>query len=96
MKSHEVVKALSLITQIGIYIVASVVVGVFLGRFLDNLLGTSPWLLLLFSLLGIGAAFKFLLDLIPKGEQNDPNAPGNAEDQKEQDSPEEQNDSDER
>jgi len=84
MKSHEVVKALSLITQIGIYIVASVVVGVFLGRFLDNLFGTSPWLLLIFSLLGIGAAFKFLLDLIPKGTSgapNDPNAPKEQEDQ---------------
>jgi len=81
MKSHEVVKALSLITQIGIYIVASVVVGVFLGRFLDNLLGTSPWLLLIFSLFGIGAAFKFLLDLIPKGEQGDPNAPGDSKEQ---------------
>ncbi|NLV86096.1 MAG: AtpZ/AtpI family protein [Clostridiales bacterium] len=42
---------------------ACVLIGVFLGRFLDNLLGTSPWLLLLFSLLGAGAAFKTLLDL---------------------------------
>ncbi len=37
-------------------------IGVFLGRFLDKLLGTSPWLLLLFSLLGVGATFKALLD----------------------------------
>ncbi|NLN53511.1 MAG: hypothetical protein GX150_04315, partial [Firmicutes bacterium] len=34
---------------------ATIFVGVLLGRFLDSLLGTSPWLLLIFSLLGAGA-----------------------------------------
>jgi ATP synthase protein I len=45
---------------------ACVLIGVFLGRFLDNLLNTSPWLLLLFSLLGVGAALKALFDLAAK------------------------------
>ena len=66
MKSSEFIKALSIITQVGLTVAACILVGVFLGRFLDNLLGTSPWLLLLLSLLGVGAAFKSLFDLIPK------------------------------
>jgi F0F1-type ATP synthase assembly protein I len=30
---------------------------------LDSLLGTAPWLLLVFSLLGAAAAFKSLIDM---------------------------------
>ncbi|NLK39801.1 MAG: hypothetical protein GX303_06125 [Clostridiales bacterium] len=37
-------------------------IGVLIGRFLDNLLGTTPWLLLVFSLCGAGAAFKAIFD----------------------------------
>ncbi|MGI6161248.1 MAG: AtpZ/AtpI family protein [Christensenellales bacterium] len=59
-------KALSFFSQIGITMAACVLIGVFLGRFLDNLLNTSPWLLLLFSLLGVGAALKALFDLAAK------------------------------
>jgi len=41
---------------------ASVLIGVLLGRYLDGLLGTSPWLLLLFSFSGVGAAIKSLFN----------------------------------
>jgi ATP synthase protein I len=61
--SKEFFRALSFFSQIGITMAACVLIGVFLGRFLDNLFGTSPWLLLLFSFLGAGAALKALLDL---------------------------------
>lgn len=61
-KSKELLEALSFFSHIGITMAASVLIGVFLGKFLDNLLGTSPLLLLLFSLFGAGAAFKVLFD----------------------------------
>ncbi|NLB98637.1 AtpZ/AtpI family protein [Jeotgalibaca porci] len=41
---------------------ASVLIGVFLGKFLDNFFHTSPWLLLLFSFFGVGAAIKSLFN----------------------------------
>lgn len=66
MKNKDLVKALGLLSQVGITMAVCVLVGVFLGRFLDGLLGTSPWLLLLFSFLGVGAAFKSLFDLVAK------------------------------
>lgn len=59
----EFLRALSFFSQIGITMAACVFIGVILGKYLDNLLGTSPWLLLVFSLLGAGAAFKSLFDL---------------------------------
>jgi len=42
---------------------ACVLIGVFLGKLFDQLLGTAPWLLLLFSFLGAGAAIKAIIDL---------------------------------
>ena len=60
------VKALSFFSLIGTTIMACVVIGIFLGRFLDGLFGTSPWLLLIFSFLGAAAAFKAVYELVSK------------------------------
>lgn len=60
----QMLRAFSLFSQIGITMATCVLVGVILGRLLDDALGTSPWLLLLFSLLGAGASFKALYDLL--------------------------------
>ena len=62
----EILKAMGLMSQIGLTIVVCVALGLFLGQFLDNLLGTSPWLLIVFSLLGIASAFKSMVDLAKK------------------------------
>ena len=61
---RELLTALSNISQIGILIASCVIIGVMAGRFLDNLFGTAPWLLLLFSLLGMAAAFKSMFDFL--------------------------------
>jgi len=63
---REWVKALSMISQIGVMIAACIVVGVLLGRFLDARLNTSPWLTIVFSLLGVAAAFKSIFDFASK------------------------------
>lgn len=65
-KNRETIRALSYFSQIGVTMASSVLVGVFLGKFLDGLLGTSPWLLLIFSLLGVGAAIKALFNMSKK------------------------------
>ena len=62
----EDVKGLALLTQIGITVIVCIAIGFFAGRFLDGFLNTSPWLLLVFTLLGIGAAFKAVYDLASK------------------------------
>ncbi len=59
----EFLRALTFFSQVGITMAACVLIGVLLGKFLDGLLGTSPWLLLVFSLLGAAAAFKAMFDL---------------------------------
>ena len=57
------VRGLAMLSQIGLTFVVCMGIGVFLGRVLDDWLGTSPWLFFVFSLLGIAAAFKAVYDI---------------------------------
>lgn len=71
-KNSETFRALANFSQIGVTMAASVLVGVLLGKYLDGYLGTTPWLLLIFSLLGVGAAVKALFNIAgdKKGPDN--------------------------
>ncbi|MDD2427267.1 MAG: AtpZ/AtpI family protein [Eubacteriales bacterium] len=60
---HNVWSGIGYITQIGITLAVTVFIGVLIGRVLDDWLGTEPWLLLLFSILGAAAAIKQLFDM---------------------------------
>jgi len=63
----SVLRALSISSQIGVTMTACVFIGVFLGKYLDKLLGTSPWLLLIFSLLGVASALWSVFRLAKRG-----------------------------
>lgn len=62
-KKSESFRALAYFSQIGVTMATTVLVSVLLGRYLDSLLDTTPWLLLLFSILGIGAAIRVLFNM---------------------------------
>ena len=64
--TSNVASALGYLTQLGITMAATVMVGVFLGKFLDGVFNTSPWLLLVFSLLGAAAAIINLFNMSNK------------------------------
>ena len=61
-----IVRAMSLMSQVAFTAAACVFIGVFVGRFLDDRLGTSPWLLLVFALLGAASSFKAMIDVAKK------------------------------
>ncbi len=61
--NRELFQSLSQFAHIGVTMTATVLVGVLLGKYLDILLGTSPWLLLIFSFLGAGAAIKLIFNM---------------------------------
>ncbi|MGF1593210.1 MAG: AtpZ/AtpI family protein [Kiloniellaceae bacterium] len=50
-------QGLAFALRIGVEIVAALIVGVAIGYFLDRWLGTKPWFLLLFFVLGAAAGF---------------------------------------
>lgn len=61
--NSEFLRALAHFSHIGVTMAATVFVGVLVGKYLDGLFRTSPWLLLLFSLLGTGAALRVIFSL---------------------------------
>jgi len=61
-KNSEILfSAFAYFSQVGVTMAATILVGVLLGKYLDRWLGTEPWLLLICSLLGLGAAIRSLL-----------------------------------
>lgn len=62
-RSKEAQNGLVFLSQMGIHFAVCVIIGLFIGYNLDRYLVTSPWLTLLFTFLGLGAAFKSLFDM---------------------------------
>jgi ATP synthase protein I len=62
----NIMRAVAYMSQIAVTMAACVLIGVLLGHFLDNRLGTGPWLVLVFSFLGSVAAFKAMFDIAKK------------------------------
>lgn len=65
-ETRAILQAMSLITTMGISIVVCVGMGVFVGWLLDGWLNTSPWLIFVFTLLGVVAAFKTMFELFKR------------------------------
>jgi Uncharacterized protein conserved in bacteria len=57
-KPSGAMELLSTAGTIGLQLVVSTFIGLAMGYFLDKWLGTSPWLLVIFLLLGIVAGFR--------------------------------------
>jgi len=62
----NIARALGYMTHIAVTMAACVLIGVLLGLFLDRRLGTDPWLVIIFSLLGCLSAFKAMIDIAKK------------------------------
>ena len=62
-RRREARQGLAFLAQVGFTMASCVIVGVFIGRFVDSYFSTTPWGIVLFSLLGVGASFKSLYDL---------------------------------
>lgn len=57
-KPSGAMELLSTAGTIGLQLVCATFIGLAMGYFLDKWLGTSPWLLIVFLLLGIAAGFR--------------------------------------
>ncbi len=71
----KVTSAYALLTQIAIQVIVIMGMMFFLGLWLDKILGTSPWFMLICSLLGMASAFKSIYDIgmnqVKKFERHD-------------------------
>lgn len=62
-------KALADVSQVGLTLVISTVIGLTGGYYLDRWLGTSPWLILIGLGLGVAAGFVSLFRSVKSAEQ---------------------------
>jgi ATP synthase protein I len=50
-------RKLAELSSLGLLLPSSIAVGLFMGYFLDKLFGTHPWMLSIFTLLGVASGF---------------------------------------
>jgi len=53
---------------------SSIAIGLFFGYWLDKRLGTDPWLLLVFTILGVASGLLSLFRIIRKQQKDEPPA----------------------
>lgn len=63
-------RRLAELSSLGLILPSSIIVGLFFGYWLDKLLDTRPWLLLIFTILGIVSGLMNLLRAIQKINKN--------------------------
>ncbi|HAR46971.1 MAG: hypothetical protein A2X56_11930 [Nitrospirae bacterium GWC2_57_13] len=70
-KDRKVWRLIGALSTVGITLVAALVIGFYIGLKLDEYFGTSPWLTIVFLILGIIAGFKNLVTLSRRIEELD-------------------------
>ncbi len=68
-KDRRLLRIVGVLSTVGIAMVAATMIGLFIGRWLDNRFGTSPWLTAVFLLLGIVAGFRNLYQTVRRAQQ---------------------------
>ena len=58
-----VLKALAMLTQLGLQMASCIIVGAVIGIFLDRITGLSPLFMIIFIVLGSAASIKVLYDI---------------------------------
>jgi ATP synthase protein I len=54
----DLLKSLGMVSSMGISVVVAIVIGIVVGRQLDNWFGTAPWFFFIFLFFGIAAGFR--------------------------------------
>lgn len=65
-ETKKLFRTLSYLSTIGMAMAFSIAIGALVGYYLDERLGTTPWLFFLFLALGIAAAFRNLFRMYRK------------------------------
>jgi ATP synthase protein I len=76
-KDRRLIRVVGVLSTVGIAMVAATMIGLYIGRQLDNYFGTSPWLTAVFLLLGIVSGFRNLYQSARRAQQamNDEDKP---------------------
>ena len=74
IKTAELAQCISLVTQLGLVVIASILIAGFIGFLIDKFLGTEPVFIIILGIMGIGGGFVSAYKLIIKSlESHDKN-----------------------
>jgi len=62
-EEKQVAKAFALVTQLGLQMACCIVLGVFIGIFLDRILGTQPLFIIICAIFGSAASIKIIFNI---------------------------------
>ena len=65
-KKYGFLANFALVSQLGLMMVIPIILGIWLGGIIDNKLGTGALFLIIFTLLGVGSAFRNVFLLVNK------------------------------
>lgn len=66
VKMKDIARALSMLTQIGVSMFVPIFMCVLVGAWLDKVTNLSPLFLIIFIILGVGAAFRTIYMMVRK------------------------------
>ena len=69
-EKKSLLKTLGMVSTMGISFAVAIVIGIFVGRKLDDWLGTTPWFFFIFLFFGIVAGFRNMFILAAKEMKN--------------------------
>lgn len=75
-EKKRLLKALGMISTMGISVAVAIVIGVFVGRQLDKWFGTAPWFFFIFLFFGIAAGFRNIYIIAGREIRKDDNGKG--------------------
>lgn len=64
-------RQVGLLAVIPMVLLAGPLIGFMIGNYLDNWLGSSPWLMIVFAILGAVAAVRQTMNLLSKANETD-------------------------
>jgi len=70
-ETKKTIRTLGFLSTTGMAMALCIAIGALTGYYLDKKFNTDPWLLLIFLLFGIIAAFENLIIMVRKSKNND-------------------------
>jgi ATP synthase protein I len=67
----KTIRNLGNLSTVGLTMAISITLGALIGHYLDNKFNTDPWLLLVFLVFGIIAAYRNLIIMVRKARDDD-------------------------
>ena len=70
-EKRELLQTLGTLSTVGISVVVAIAIGVYVGRKLDEWLGTAPWFFFIFLFFGIVAGYRNIFIMTSKEARRD-------------------------